>query len=122
MDQLNLEDVTNGWQALAFIASVAIITFSAWFIARTKRNADKESEEAAPALEAAKKAIVDLQPAVQALSTEVAELRTKVDEMKPIVEVKYPVALDHITALHCADPELTLRFPIPRILREDMDE
>lgn len=120
LDQLDLEDVSNGWQALAFVASVAFVSFFSWGMMKVKRTADKDAEKAAPALEAAQQAI-DLKPAVQVLSTQVAELRQEVAELKKFKDVKYPAALDHITTLHCADPELTLRFPIPRILREDMD-
>lgn len=121
MEQLDLGDVNNVWQALAFIVSVAIVVFSGWLTMRTKRSADKDAEQAAPALAAAQKA-VDLEPAVTALSAQVTDLQREVAHMTPIVRVKYPIALDHISALHSAEPELTKRYPIPRPLREDMDE
>lgn len=119
LDQLNLQDVTNGWQALAYIVSSAIVVLSGWAMLRTKRNADKDLEKAAPALEAAQQA-ADLGPAVSALSGQVAQLQKEVQSMTPIVRVKYPLALDHISTLHLAEPALTDRFPIPRTLREDM--
>ena len=121
MDQLDLGDVSNAWQAVAFVASVAIIAAFGWLTMRTKRASDKDVEKAAPVLEAAQKA-VDLEPAVKALSAQVANLSDEVAHMTPIVRVKYPLALDHISALHSAEPELTKRYPIPRPLREDMDE
>lgn len=121
MDQLNLGDVNNFWQAIAFVASVAIITLAGWLTVKTKRAADKDAEKAAPVLEAAQ-AAADLRPAVAALSTQLADVQQEVARMTPIVRVKYPLALDHISALHSAEPELTKRYPIPRPLREDMDE
>lgn len=121
MEQLNLEDVNNVWQAVAFVASVAIITLAGWLTMKTKRTADKDAEDAAPALEAAQKA-ADLEPAVRSLSAQVTRLEQEVTHMTPIVRVKYPLALDHISTLHSADPELNARFPIPRTLREDMGE
>lgn len=121
LDQLDLEDVSNGWQALAFVCSVVFVSLFSWAMLRVKRSADKDAEQAAPVLEEVQ-AAADLRPAVAALSTQVSLLQQKMERMTQIVDVKYPAALDHITALHCADPELTLRFPIPRILREDMDE
>lgn len=121
MEQLNLEDVNNVWQAVAFIASVAIVTGSGWLMLRTKRNADQEQEKAAPVLAAAQEA-ADLGPAVTALSAELAELQHEVKCMTPIVRIKYPLALDHISTLHTAEPDLTSRFPIPKTLREDMEE
>lgn len=120
MEQLNLGDVNNPWSALAFIASVAIITLAGWLTMKTKRSADKDAEQAAPVLEAAQ-AAADLRPAVAALSTQLADVQQEVACMTPIVRVKYPLALDHISALHSAEPELTKRYPIPRPLREDMD-
>lgn len=120
MDQLNLGDVNNFWQAVAFIASVAVVAAFGWLTMRTKRAADKDEEKAAPVLEAAQKA-VNLQPAVDALSIQVAELGQEVAHMTPIVRVRYPLALDHISTLHTAEPELSSRYPIPRALREDMD-
>lgn len=121
MDQLSLEDVTNGWQALAYISSALIVAASGWFMLRAKRGADKDAESAAPALAAAQQA-ADLGPAVTALSAQVSQLETEVKSMTPVVKVKYPLALDHISTLHGADPELTSRFPIPRTLREDMEQ
>lgn len=121
LDQLDLEDVSNGWQALAFVCSIAFVSLFSWAMMRVKRSADKDAEQAAPVLEEVQ-AAADLRPAVAALSTQVAVLQREMAQMKQIADVKYPAALDHITALHCADPDLTARFPIPRILREDMDE
>lgn len=120
LDQLNLEDVNNGWQALAFVASVAFVSLLSWGMMKVKRNADKESEQAKPALEAAQRA-ADLGPAVRVLSTQFAELQQEVEELKKIKDVKYPAALQHISVLHTADPGLTVMYPIPPILREDMD-
>lgn len=120
LDQLNLEDVSNGWQALAFVGSVAFVSLLSWGMMKVKRNADKESEQAKPALEAAQRA-VDLGPAVRVLSTQFAELQQEVEELKKIKDVKYPAALQHISVLHTADPGLTVMYPIPPILREDMD-
>lgn len=121
MEQLNLGDVNNFWQAIAFIASVAIITLAGWLTVKTKRSADKDAEKAAPALAAAQEA-AGLVPAMNVLSRQVSDLQDEVAHMTPIVRVKYPLALDHISALHSAEPELTKRYPIPRPLREDMDE
>lgn len=121
MEQLHLEDVNNIWQAVAFVASIAVVTGSGWLMMRTKRNADQEQEKAAPVLAAAQEA-ADLGPAVTALSAELADLQQEVKHMTPIVRIKYPLALDHISTLHTAEPELTDRFPIPRTLREDMDQ
>ena len=120
LDQLNLEDVSNGWQALAFVGSVAFVSLLSWGMMKVKRNADKESEQAKPALEAAQRA-VDLGPAVRVLSIQFAELQQEVEELKKIKDVKYPAALQHISVLHTADPGLTVMYPIPPILREDMD-
>lgn len=120
MEYLNLEAVDNPWKFLAFVVSVGIITMAGWLTQKTKRTADKDAEEAAPALAAAQKA-VNLDPAVRALSTQVADLAEEVARMTPIVRVRYPLALDHISALHSADPDLEKRYPIPRPLREDMD-
>lgn len=121
MDQLSLEDVTNGWQALAYISSALIVAASGWFMLRAKRGADKDAESAAPALAAAQRA-ANLGPAVDALSTKVGDLQQEIQAMTPIVRVKYPLALDHISTLHTAEPDLTARFPIPKTLREDMDQ
>lgn len=120
MDFLDLTQVNNLWQFLAFVVSVGIVTAASWGMMKIKRSADKDAEKAAPALEAAQKA-ADLGPAVSALSSRVADLQDEVAHMTPIVRVKYPLALDHISALHSAEPELTKRYPIPRPLREDMD-
>lgn len=56
------------------------------------------------------------------MSVELAELQHEVKCMTPIVRIKYPLALDHISTLHGAEPDLTSRFPIPKTLREDMEE
>lgn len=121
MEYLNLQGVNNGWAALAYISSALIVAASGWVTLRLKRNADKSTETAAPALEAAQQA-ADLVPAVTALSAQVNELEAEVRSMTPVVKVKYPLALDHISTLHTAEPELTSRFPIPRTLREDMEK
>lgn len=121
MEQLHLEDVNNIWQAVAFVASIAVVTGSGWLMMRTKRTADQEQEKAAPVLAAAQEA-ADLGPAVTALSAELAEVQQELKHMTPIVRIKYPLALDHISTLHTAEPDLTSRFPIPKTLREDMEE
>lgn len=120
MEQLDLGDVNNAWQAVAFIASVAVVAAFGWLTMRTKRASDQDVEKAAPVLEAAQKA-VDLEPAVKALSAQVADLSDEVAHMTPIVRVRYPLALDHISTLHTAEPELSTKYPIPRALREDME-
>lgn len=121
MEQLQLEDVSNLWQAVAFVASVTVLSAFGWLMMRTKRTADQEQEKAAPVLAAAQEA-VNLVPAVTAVSVELAELQQEVKCMTPIVRIKYPLALDHISTLHGAEPGLTARFPIPKTLREDMEE
>ena len=121
MEQLDLGDVNNLWQAVAFVASIAVVTGSGWLMMRTKRTADQEQEKAAPVLAAAQEA-ADLGPAVTALSVELADLQQEMKHMTPIVRIKYPLALDHISTLHTAEPDLTARFPIPKTLREDMDQ
>lgn len=120
MQQLDLQDVSNGWQALAFISSSVFVVVSSWLMTRTKRIADRQAESAAPVLEAAQQA-ADLGPAVKALSAEVAELQAEVQSMVPVARVKYPLALEHISTLHGAEPSLSSRFPIPRTLHEDME-
>lgn len=120
MQYPDLEDVTNAWQAVAFVGSVAIVALLSWAMMKVKRAADKDAEKAAPALAAAQEA-AGLVPAMNVLSRQVADLQDEVAHMTPIVRVKYPLALDHISALHSAEPELTKRYPIPRPLREDMD-
>lgn len=120
MDFLDLTQVNNLWQFLAFVVSVAIVTAASWGMMKIKRTADKDAEKAAPALEAAQEA-AGLVPAMNVLSRQVAELQDEVAHMTPIVRVRYPLALDHISTLHTAEPELSSRYPIPRALREDMD-
>ena len=100
---------------------MTVITLAGWLTVKTKRAADKDAEKAAPALAAAQEA-AGLVPAMNVLSRQVADLQDEVAHMTPIVRVRYPLALDHISTLHGAHPELNSRFPIPRALREDMDE
>ena len=44
MDALDLESVTNVWQFLAFIFTVATVAFGGWFMKRTKSEADQEDD------------------------------------------------------------------------------
>lgn len=127
MENLNLEDVSNVWQAVTFIASVAVVTGFGWLTMRTKRNADKDEEKVAPVLAAAQQA-AELRPEVAALSQALAaesaarmEMREELDKVSSIANTKYPMALDHIGLVHYRFPEVGESLPIPRVLRDDME-
>lgn len=133
---LNFAAIDNLWKALTFVICFAVAA-AVWALTnRTKKDADDSTESTAKVLEATERAEEkaaqsaawaervenELMPAVENLSGEVSRLRREVEAMTPIVRIKYPLALDHISTLHTAEPELTARFPIPRTLREDMEE
>lgn len=43
MDALDLGNVTNVWQFLAFVFTITVVTLGGWFMKRTKSDVDQES-------------------------------------------------------------------------------
>ena len=81
MDALDLENVTNVWQFLAFAFTITVVTLGGWFMKRTKDNVDKEENSSK---EIAKQVaqVPGLADTVKVLTKQVLELADANDELR----------------------------------------
>ena len=122
MPDVSTTVVDNPWAALAVVASVAVPAFFSWWTQRTKRASDEQSQDASKVLSELRPEVAALSRALAVETTARQEMREELDKVSSIANTKYPMALDHIGLVHYRFPEITETLPIPRLLRDDMEE
>lgn len=126
-DTLDFSAISNPWQAMVFIVCMGFFVLAYLAMNRTRKGAEKKNDETQQVVEQAAK-VPELWDTVDLLTQQArrmaAELERqgqKIEAMEPIVNKRYPAAVEHIRVLHKARPELNETHPIPDVLREDLE-
>ena len=110
-------DPTDVWNVIGIIITTGGTVLVAWLTAKAKQGADEKDEEAAPVI-ADTASRRDLSAVVDHLVDQMAEMQEEIKRMKPVVQVKYPLAISHIRSVHKLYPDSGLEIP-PQI-RDDL--
>ncbi len=125
-DKLDFAAIDNPWQALVFVVCFGFAVLAYVAMNRTKKGAEKKVDETERVVKQAAEVpelwdTVDfLTKQAKTMSEELARQGRKLEAMEPIVNERYPAAVNHIRVLHKARPELDELHPIPEVLREDL--
>lgn len=99
------------WGVLGVTVTTLGTVAVAWLTVKAKRGADREDEDAQPALERAEEK-TNLQSVVDHLVEQMAEMRAELRAIKPIAHVKYPLSLTVISQYQRMHPESDVSIPV----------
>lgn len=123
MELTTLPDTWLGLLGLVVVTGGPVLV--AWLTMRAKRGSDTKDKDEQTVIAAAEETH-NLQPVVDTLVRQMARQIAKMEKVeaelevsRPIVQVRYPLALSHISAFHQLFPGSGLQ--IPDQLLDDLD-